>query len=168
MTCKRSIAQRWAAAVAAAFLLGVAPAAVAQRVADIEITQAQALPSIPGARNGGGFLTVVNHGNADDRIVAASSPACGHVELHTMRMEDNVMRMREVSDIPVPAGKTLRMQPGSGYHLMLMDLKQPLTVGAVVPVDVKFARAGVVHVDLKVEPRDKIGGAAGAAGHAMH
>lgn len=159
--------RRWLTVGAAALMLAVAPAAMAQRAGDIEVTQAQALPSIPGARNGGGFLTLVNHGKADDKIVAAASPVCGHVELHTMSMENNIMRMREVGDIPLPAGKTLRMQPGSGYHLMFMDLKEPLKVGAIVPVTVKFAGGGQLELQLKVEPRDKITGGATMPG-GMH
>jgi copper(I)-binding protein len=158
---------RWLATSTAALMLAIAPAAMAQRAGDIEVTQAQALPSIPGARNGGGFLTIVNHGKADDRIVAAASPVCGHVELHTMSMENNVMRMREVGDIPLPAGKTLRMQPGSGYHLMFMDLKEPLKVGATVPVAVKLAGGGQLQLHLKVEPRDKIAGDSPIPGERM-
>ncbi|MGC9163535.1 MAG: copper chaperone PCu(A)C [Thiomonas sp.] len=152
----------------AALLLGFAPVAWAQRAGDIEVTQAQALPSIPGARNGGGFLTIVNHGKTDDRIVAAASPACGHVELHTMRMENNLMRMREVSDIVLPAGQTVRMQPGSGYHLMLMDLKQPLKIGDLVPVTIKLASGAQMDVQLKVAPREAIGGGPAMPGKEMH
>ncbi|MDD4886547.1 MAG: copper chaperone PCu(A)C [Thiomonas sp.] len=160
--------RRWLACGAAALMMATSPAAMAQRAGDIEVAQAQALPSIPGARNGGGFLTIVNHGKADDKIVAASSAVCGHVELHTMSMENNIMRMREVGDIPLPAGKTLRMQPGSGYHLMLMDLKEPLKIGATVPVTVKFAGGGQMELQLKVEPRDKIaGGGAAMPGKGM-
>ncbi len=154
-------------AAALALLLGFASVAVAQSVGPIRITAAQAMPTVPGQRNGGGFLTLVNSG-ADDRIVAATSPACGHVELHTMSMENSVMRMREVESIPVPAGQTLQMRPGSGYHLMLMDLNAPLQVGQTVPVTVKFEKAGSVAVDLKVEPRDKIMGGAAPMMHGAH
>lgn len=165
----RVFTRRQALAMTSAVLMfACAPAALAQGAGAIAVTQAQALPSIPGARNGGGFLTLVNHGNTDDKIVAASSPVCGHVELHTMSMDNNVMRMREVETIPVPAGKTLRMQPGSGYHLMFMDLKAPLKVGETVPVTIKFATGGQMEVQLKVEARDKIAGDAPMPGNAMH
>ena len=166
----RNLTRRQALVMTSALLMwAAAPAALAQRPGgDIEVTRAQALPSIPGARNGGGFLTLVNHGKSDDKIVAAASPVCGHVELHTMSMENNIMRMREVGDIPVPAGKTLRMQPGSGYHLMFMDLKAPLKEGERVPVTVKFAHGGQMELQLKVEPRDKIAGDAPMPGKAMH
>jgi copper(I)-binding protein len=167
MNLRKSTLSRWLAASTAALMLAIAPAAMAQRAGDIEVTQAQALPSIPGARNGGGFLTIVNHGNADDKIVSAASTVCGHVELHTMRMENNIMRMREVGEIPLPAGKILRMQPGSGYHLMFMDLKEPLKVGATVPVTVKLAGGGQLQLQLKVEPRDKIAGDSAMPGMGM-
>ena len=149
------LSRRRLLALAASLSLLSAPAVHAQVVGDLRITSAAALPSIPGARNGGGFLGIVNSGPADE-IVRASSPVCGHVELHTMTMENTIMRMREVGKIPVPAGQTLQMRPGSGYHLMLMDLKQSLDVGQTIPVEVTFAKAGTVKVELKVEPRDKI------------
>ncbi|MGA8008422.1 MAG: copper chaperone PCu(A)C [Thiomonas sp.] len=167
MNIRMLTTRSWLTSGAAALMMAVAPAAMAQRAGDIEVTQAQALPSIPGARNGGGFLTIINHGKVDDKMVAASSTVCGHVELHTMSMENNIMRMREVGEIPVPAGKTLRMRPGSGYHLMFMDLKAPLKVGAMVPVTVKFAAGGQMELQLKVEPRDKIAGDAAMPG-GMH
>ncbi|MGC8701911.1 MAG: copper chaperone PCu(A)C [Thiomonas sp.] len=80
MNLRKSTLLRWLAASTAALMLAIAPAAMAQRAGDIEVTQAQALPSIPGARNGGGFLTIVNHGTVDDKIVSAASPVCGHPE----------------------------------------------------------------------------------------
>jgi len=171
MTIYRPNLRRLVIAAAAAFVLA-APAAMAQRVGDIEVTRAQALPSVPGARNGAGFLTIINHGKTDDKIVSATSPACGHVELHTMRIEGNVMRMREVSDIALPAGKTVRMQPGAGEHLMLMDLKAPLAVGDTVPVTIVLGSGAQLAVRLKVQPRDEIAGSlalpAGSMPYGLH
>jgi len=68
------------------------------------------------------------------RLVALSSPAAGIVEVHEMAMEGSVMKMRAVSGgLELPAGKTVELKPG-GYHVMLMDLKQPLKAGQLVPV----------------------------------
>lgn len=160
--------RRAALALGLALALGaLMPPSRAQTAGDIRITSALALPSVPGARNGGGFLTIANQGKADDRIVGASSPACGHVELHTMVVENDVMRMREVDAIPVAAGRSLRMVPGSGYHLMFMDLKQPLKVGDTVPVRVEFEHAGAVELQLAVEPRERIMGGGVIAPHGM-
>lgn len=115
----------------------------------------------PGQSVGGGFLTVNNQG-ADDRLVGASSPASASVELHTMSMDNNVMRMREVPDVEVPAGKKLELQPGS-LHLMFIDLKAPLKAGEAIPLNLRFEKAGEVSVSLRVEAMG-----AKKAGHAGH
>ncbi|MBX3607363.1 MAG: copper chaperone PCu(A)C [Piscinibacter sp.] len=70
---------------------------------------------------------------AGGRIVAASSPAAGAVEIHEMAMDGNVMRMRAVSALELPAGQAVELKPG-GYHVMLLDLKQQLKPGDTVPV----------------------------------
>lgn len=114
----------------------------------------------PGAAVGGGFLTVHNPGKSGDRLVSASSPASARVELHEMAMEKDVMRMREVKAMEVPAGGKLELRPG-GYHLMLMELKAPLRQGEKVPVTLKFEKAGEVKVELSVEGM----GAGAGSGH---
>lgn len=70
---------------------------------------------------------------ADARLVAAASPVAGVVEIHEMVMDGNVMRMRAVPGLDLPAGKTVKLEPG-GYHVMLMDLKQPIKDGDLVDV----------------------------------
>lgn len=67
------------------------------------------------------------------RLVSASSPVAGVVEIHEMAMDGNVMKMRAVSGVDLPAGKAVELKPG-GFHVMLMDLKQPLKEGETVPV----------------------------------
>jgi copper(I)-binding protein len=110
----------------------------------------------PTARAGGGFLTIVNNGTTPDRLIAARSPASMKVEVHEMKMDGNVMRMREVEKgIEIPAGATVTLKPG-GFHIMFMELRAPLTQGAKVPVTLVFEKAGSIDVDFKIE-------AAGAA-----
>jgi copper(I)-binding protein len=70
---------------------------------------------------------------AGGKLVSASSPAAGMVEVHEMSMDGNVMRMRAVNGLDLPAGKTVELKPG-GYHLMMMDLKQPFAEGSSVSV----------------------------------
>jgi periplasmic copper chaperone A len=70
---------------------------------------------------------------AGGKLVSASSPVAGVVEIHEMKMEGNVMKMRAVPGLDLPAGKAVMLKPG-GYHVMLMDLKQPLKTGDLVPV----------------------------------
>ena len=79
----------------------------------------------------GAFMQLTAAGDA--RLVGAASPVAGLVEIHEMRMQDNVMRMRAVAGIDLPAGKTVELRPG-GYHVMLMDLKRPLQEGETVPL----------------------------------
>jgi len=67
------------------------------------------------------------------KLIAANSPVAGVVEIHQMAMEGNVMKMRAVSGLELPAGRPVSLKPG-GYHLMLLDLKKPLRMGESVPV----------------------------------
>lgn len=67
------------------------------------------------------------------KLVAASSPVAGVVEIHEMRMDGDTMRMRAIPALDLPAGQTVQLKPG-GYHVMLLDLKQPLKAGDTVPV----------------------------------
>ncbi len=67
------------------------------------------------------------------KLVSASSPVAGVVEIHEMAMEGNVMKMRAIPGLDLPAGKAVDLKPG-GYHVMLMDLKQQLKAGDTVPV----------------------------------
>ena len=98
---------------------------------------------------GGGFLSVQNSGSKPDRLLGGSSPAAAAVEVHEMRMEGDVMRMREIKALELPAGKRVTLAPG-GFHLMLVGLKAPLKVGDKVPVKLRFETAGEIDVVLQV------------------
>ncbi len=76
----------------------------------------------------------------DARLVSASSPVAGVVEIHEMAMEKDVMRMRAIPGLELPAGKTVELKPG-GYHVMLMDLKQTIKAGDTVPLTLVFEDA---------------------------
>lgn len=106
-----------------------------------------------GAKASAGWVDADNKGDAPDRLLRASTAAAGRVELHDMAMDgQGVMRMREVEGgIVVPAGGALRMKPGMGHHLMLMELKRPLKEGDVVPFVLEFERAGKIAVNGIVE-----------------
>jgi copper(I)-binding protein len=98
------------------------------------------------------------------RLVAASSPAAGVVEIHEMAMDGNVMRMRAIPGLDLPAGKTVELKPG-GLHLMLIDLKQPLEPGKSVPVTLVVESGGKREsIEVKVPVRTLAGQAAGG-GH---
>ena len=113
---------------------------------------AWARPTVPGQPGGGAFLTLEG-GRVADRLVAARSDVAQRVELHSMRMVGNVMQMRQVSAIDVPAGQKVSLAPG-GWHLMFSGLKQPLKVGERFPLVLHFERAGNVTVQVEVKTQD--------------
>ncbi|MFN3475778.1 MAG: copper chaperone PCu(A)C [Blastomonas sp.] len=105
-----------------------------------------------GQNAGGAFMTIANTGTAADRLTGGSTPVAGRVEIHTMTMEGDVMQMRQLGDgLEIPAGGEVRLKPGS-FHVMLMDLKQPLKAGEKVPLSLTFAGAGTVETELEVRP----------------
>ena len=114
----------------------------------IKIEDAYTRATVPGQQVAGGFLKIENKGVAD-QLISASSPVAGEVQLHEMAMDGNVMKMRQVKDIAVPAGGAVELKPG-GLHLMFMNIKAPLTAGEIVPVKLRFAKAGEVEVKMPV------------------
>jgi len=104
----------------------------------------------------------------DARLVGASSPAAGVVEIHEMKLVDGVMRMRATPGIDLPTGRAVELKPG-GYHVMLMDLKQPLATGATVPITLTFeTRAGKrasVEIQAPVRPLAEASGGGHGHGH---
>ncbi len=134
-------------------------------VGELKIDHPWARATPGAAKNGAAYLTVSNTGKQADRLVAASVDVADHAELHTHLNDNGVMKMRQIPDIPVEAGATVKLQPG-GLHIMLMDLKQPLKEGDKIPLTLRFEKAGEVKVDVHV---DKVGAMPAAAGaHAGH
>ncbi|WDR06796.1 copper chaperone PCu(A)C [Devosia rhodophyticola] len=131
-----------------------APAAFAHdgkaHFGDLDLSGMFARATLPNAPVGGGFLTITNHGSDADTLVSATSTAAKSVQVHEMKMEGDVMKMRHLGDgLPIPAGETVSLTP-SGLHLMFMGLEQPFVEGATVPVTLTFANAGSVEVALPV------------------
>jgi len=119
--------------------------------ADLVITQAWSRATPGGAKIAGGFLTIENKGTAPDRLVSGTSDIVGKVEIHEMAMNNGVMTMRPLDKgLAIEPGKTVKLAPG-GYHLMLMDLKQPLKQGDKVPLTLEFEKAGKVALSLDVQ-----------------
>jgi copper(I)-binding protein len=117
-------------------LLACASAAQAQ----VQVNGAWARPALQGQMATGAFMTLTSSDGA--RLVGVSSSVAGVVEIHEMVMEGSVMKMRPVSGLDLPAGRSVELKPG-GYHVMLMDLKRPLQAGERVPLE------------LRIETRDK-------------
>lgn len=126
--------------------LAATPALHAQSTVKVE--GAWARPTVQGQAAGGGFLKITG-GAVADKLVSASAGVSKAVELHTMEMDGNVMRMREVGTIDVPAGKTVELKPG-GLHVMFMGIGKPLKVGDSFPLTLRFEKSGEVKVEMKV------------------
>ena len=87
----------------------------------------------------GAFMQITSA--AGGRLVGASSPVAGVVEIHEMAMDGNVMKMRAIPGLALPAGQAVELKPG-GFHVMLMDLKQALQPGQTVPITLVIEGAG--------------------------
>lgn len=133
----------------AATAFTVSASAQDYKLGALEIRQPWTRATPATALSGGGFLTITNTGTTPDRLVAARSTAATKVEVHEMRMDGNVMKMRELDKgLEIPAGATVALKPG-GYHIMFMGLKAPIAKDAMVPVTLVFEKAGSIDVQLK-------------------
>lgn len=118
-------------------LLGLLLAlAAAPALADVAVADAWVRGTVSGQKATGAFMQLTSP--AETALVAAASPAAKIVEIHEMKMDGGMMRMRAVDRIPLPAGKPVTLAPG-GYHVMLMDLARPLKEGDSVTVTLTFA-----------------------------
>jgi periplasmic copper chaperone A len=139
----------FASLIVAISLLAAAPAFAAEP-AGIEVKDAWARASAGRTQSAAAYVTLVNRGPADDKLVGASSPIAKHVHLHAEQMtQGNVMRMVAVESVDLPAGKTVTLAP-SGMHLMLTELDHPLAAGGTVPLRLRFAKAGDVAIDATI------------------
>ncbi|MCU0895641.1 MAG: copper chaperone PCu(A)C [Rhodospirillales bacterium] len=146
-----------------ACLVAAAPAAAGDTVGEITINEPWARATV-GAGAGAAFLGIDNAGAAPDRLVGASSPVSKVTELHTHIRDGEVMRMREVDAIDIPAKATTTLQPG-GLHIMLTQLAEPLAAGGSFPLTLRFAGAGEVTVTVQVKDVAAMGhGATGGHG----
>ena len=103
--------------------------------AQVTVQDAWVRATVPQQKGTGAFMQL--HSAKDVRLVAASSPSAPIVEVHEMALQDNVMRMRHVPGLELPAGKTVELKPG-GYHVMLMDLPAQVKAGDTVPLTLVF------------------------------
>lgn len=131
---------------------------------DIAVTGAFTRATLPGAKTAGGFMTIVNAGAEADRLIGAGTKTAKTTEIHEMKMEGDMMKMRALPEgIEIPAGGTVELAPG-GFHVMMMGLVQPLAENACVEVILTFEKAGELPVMLNVGAAD----AKAAPEHAHH
>jgi len=139
-------------------LITVAVSASAQ-TATVEVKDVWARASAGGSTQSAAYAVLSNKGSASDRLVSASTPAAGKVELHTMTMEGDIMRMRQIPNIEVNPGVSVELKPG-GLHIMLMDLKAPLKEGDKFPLTLNFEKGGNSTLDVTVRSMAATGGKA--------
>ena len=146
-------------------VLAVAGSALAQAPA-VDVHDAWIRASVPGQSGTGAFMKL--HASADTRLVGASTPVAGVAEVHEMKMEGDTMRMRGLEHaLELPARQTVELKPG-GYHLMLMDLKQPLAKNSTVPLTLRFEDAKGQKSTLELKVPVLAGPAAPAGGAHKH
>lgn len=143
----------------------------AMAAADLEVKAPWVRSTVPGQPATGAFMTLSSKQGVT--VVGASTPAAGIAEVHEMKQENGIMKMRALRVLEVPAGGTVQLAPGS-YHVMLMDLKQDMKPGDTIPLTLKLkSKDGKKQtVTVKAEVRDMTAGnpapAAGDAHGQMH
>lgn len=126
-------------------------AACAPAGGGVVIQDAFARASPAGAQTGGAFATIVNNGQAADRLLSVSSPAAQTVELHETVDENGVMKMQPRPDgWEIPAASTLELKPG-GKHIMLIGLTAPLVAGEKIQITLNFEHAGAKTIEIPVK-----------------
>lgn len=131
--------------------------------AQVDIKDAWARATVPGQKATGAFMKLTAKDGS--KLVSASSPAAGVTEVHEMKMEGDVMKMRAIPGLDLPAGKTVELKPG-GYHVMLMDLKAPLVKDTMVDVTLVFKDAKGMESKQEVKMPVNMAAPAAAGGHA--
>lgn len=153
--------QLFAAAVMTAVLVPVSGALAG----DIEIQNPWARASAGMAQAGAAFMDIKNNGGTD-RVIGASADVAKSVELHTHIKDGDVMKMRRVDAIDVPANGMAHLAPG-GLHVMFMGLTAPLEEGETFPLTLTFEKAGDVTVEVEVKAAGAMGGMQGQGHGAM-
>ena len=133
---------------------------------NVSVTDVWARATMPGQPVSGAYMKI--QADADARLISVSSPAAAQVEVHEMKMDGDVMRMREVRAVELPKGKVVTLQPG-GYHIMLMRLKKPITAGEVIPLKLVIESGGKrQNVEVKAEARAAGSSSSSAMPHHHH
>jgi copper(I)-binding protein len=137
-----------------AFALGLAAAhaedAPGYKLGTLQISQPWSRATPKGAEVAGAYFKITNTGTAPDRLVGGSSPVAGRFEIHQMSMDNGVMKMRPVQGgLEIKPGESVELKPGS-YHVMMLDLKQPLNKGDHVKATLTFEKAGSVDIEYNV------------------
>lgn len=151
-------------AITAIALCATSISAQEKQSKSIEIDRPYAMATAPGQPHGAVFFHhIENKSPTPDQLIGGRTKVSKSVEVHRMDVENNVMRMREISAIDLPAKTKVALERGNknGYHLMLMNLNAPLKVGDKFPMTLIFKNAGEIDVTVSIEK-------AGMHGHGGH
>jgi copper(I)-binding protein len=130
-------------------LIGMFALVAFPAMGQIEVEQAWARATAPGAKVAAGYMVMRNKSAAADRLVGIASPAAARVETHVTRRDGDIARMREVTGYDVPANGSFELKPG-GAHLMFVDIRKPFREGERIPATLRFEKAGEVRVEFHV------------------
>lgn len=104
-----------------------------------------------GAKVAAGYMKITNTGAEPDRLVGGALSQAGRFEVHEMKMENGVMQMREIAGgLEIAPGQTVELKPG-GYHVMFMELREPLKEGDTLKGQLRFQKAGALNVEYRVQ-----------------
>lgn len=141
---------------AAVFAVVLAGAAAAHEVKEgaIKIEHPRAAPTPTGAKTGAAYMEIVNNGKEPVEIKALSSDAAEKVEIHSMTMTGDIMRMRPIElPVTIAPGESLKLV--KDRHIMLIGLKKPLVEEDMVPFKIEFANGKTMEFDLYIEGGDE-------------
>ena len=131
------------------FTQNPANAADSVNAGDLVLSAGWSRASTGVKRPGAAFLSITNTGSADDRLIAAHTPAAKRAELHHHTMKNGVMKMRQVKALDIPGRDMTMLKPGS-FHIMLFQLKSMLKEGDMFPMSLTFEKAGIVKIIVHV------------------
>ena len=138
-------------------------------LAEVKVEDAWVRATVAPQKATGAFMRLT--ASEATRLVGAESPVAGVVEVHEMRMENDVMRMNPIDGLDLPAGEAVELKPGS-YHIMLMELPAQVEAGKDVPITLKFQNAAgeteSMELSVPVRPIDSTPPAAGEMNHDTH
>lgn len=121
------------------------------KVGTLEISQPTVRATPPNAPVSGGYLTIKNTGSEADRLLGGSAAFAGKVEVHEMKMDGDIMKMREVEGgLEIPPGGEVVLKPG-GLHIMFMKLSEQMTEGEMRIVTLEFEKAGTIELEFAVK-----------------
>lgn len=117
---------------------------------DLVIENVTARATVPGAKVGGGYLTITNNGTEPDTLITGATDIANELQIHEMKMDGDVMKMRQLEKgIIIVPGKMVTLKPG-GLHIMFMTLNTPLEKETSFKATLNFAKAGAIEVEFNV------------------